>query len=219
MFWKMKKKYKTKQLDYKVSAVPKKSKKADMRQYSSIFFTLALSGLIWAAYYGLIHKTYVFSTSNSSGTPDDSVVVSQPNSVTGEGETINILSLSVEQIEGLANTIAGQNAIWPGYKGDPKDHRAVQRHFNQQFAKFINSGIISVQPEWQGRSVAFAYAVSNDGIITFVGKIPGGTIQDDYVYVDVMEGISGKMLVTPAQDEGGENIIMLYYIKVKFAVI
>ena len=217
MFWKMKKKYKTKKLDYKVSAIPKKSKKADMRQYTTLFFTLALSGLIWAAYYGLIHKTYVYSTSNTN-TASTTIVVATPNSQVGEDGTINILSLSVEQIEGLANTIAGQNAIWHGYKGDPQDHRAVQRHFNEQFANFINSGIINVQPEWQGKSVAFAYAVDANGIITFVGMIPGGSITKPAIYADVSEGISGKMRVTPAQDEAGEPIIMLYYIKVRFAI-
>ena len=57
--------------------------------------------------------------------------------------------------------------------------------------------------------------MSDTGVITFVGKIPGGNLDDTYAYVSIKEGIDGKMLVTPAQDESGENIIMLYYIKSK----
>ena len=197
---------------------PKKSKKADLRRYSSLFLSIGLASMIWLAFYGLTHKTYDYHTSNSNTTSSTIVVTSPQSPVDGDEGVINILSLSVEQIEGLANTIAGQNAIWPGYKGDPKDHRAVQRHFNENFAKLINSGIINVQPEWSGKSVAFAYAVDNNGVITFVGKIPGGNLKDNSAYVTVKLGIDGSIIVTPAQDEGGENIIMLYYIKVRFAV-
>ena len=195
---------------------PKKNPKKDLRRYSSIFFLIGLSMVVWGFYYAFEYKTYEDSTNGSSGSASDSVVVS-PNPNEGGDGTINILSLELEQIENLANTIAGQNAVWPGYRGDQKDHQAVQAHFGEQFAKFINSGIIPVNDYWYGKSVAFAYAVSDTGVIQFVSKIPGGTLQSTTAYVAVKEGISGKVLVQPAQDESGENIHMIYYIRVKFA--
>ena len=202
----------------KVSGIPKKSKKADLRRNTNPILAIVLCGLVWGSNELLNFTQYDYSTSNTTGVTNTSVHNTPNSGDTGEDGQINILSLDVEQIENLANTIAGRNAIWYGYKGDPNDHQAVQRHFQEQFAKFINSGIISVQPEWSGKSVAFAYAVSDTGVITFVGKIPGGSIKDNYVYIEVKQGIDGKMQVIPAQDEAGEPIIMLYYIKVRFAV-
>ena len=105
---------------------------------------IALAGLIWGTNELLNFTTYDYSTNSTSGTSSNSVVVSNAQSIEGEEGVVNILSLNVEQIENLANTIAGRNAIWPGYKGDPDDHGAVQRHFAENFAKFINSGKIQV---------------------------------------------------------------------------
>ena len=218
-FWKMRKsKYKVNPNAKKVAGIPKKSKKADMRRHSTVIFLLALSGLIWGTYYAFIHKTIEYHNNGSTGVTTTTVVQQQPNSNTEDGEVFILKDYSVEQVENLANTIAGQNAIWPGYKGDPKDHQAVQRHFNEQFAKFINSGVITTDESRTGKTVTFAYAVTADGVIVFVGRIPGGTIDDNRTYVEIAKGISGRVAVTPAQDESGENIIMLYYIKVRFAI-
>ena len=161
----------------KVSGIPKKSKKADLRRNTNPILAIVLCGLVWGSNELLNFTQYDYSTANTTGVTNTSVHNTPNSGDTGEDGQINILSLDVEQIENLANTIAGRNAIWYGYKGDPNDHQAVQRHFQEQFAKFINSGIISVQPEWAGKSVAFAYAVSDTGVITFVGKIPGGIHQ------------------------------------------
>ena len=215
MFWKMKKKYKVKNTDRRVSGEFKKNPKKDLRPWSKVFFTFALASLIWGANELLNFTQYDYSILNTSGTTS-TVVVSDPNAGESTEGTINILSLELEQIENLANTVAGQNAIWPGYKGDKSDHRAVNKHFQEQFAKFINSGVIPNVAEYDGRTVAFAYAVSDTGVIQFVGKIPGGNAPDS-AYIMMMD-ISGKAQVFPAQDESGENIIMLYYIKVRFAV-
>ena len=197
---------------------PKKWASRDIRPWSPVFLSLSLAALTWLLNYQV--KIDEDDLRNGSNGNSESVVANTNASNTTEGgdDKINILSLELEQIENLANTIAGQNAIWPGYKGDPKDHRAVQRHFQEQFAKFINSGIIPVEGNWAGKSVAFAYAVSDNGTIQFVGKIPGGDLEDDYAYVVIQKGISGQVQVIPAQDEGGDNIIMLYYIKVRFAI-
>lgn len=209
MFWKKKKKE-------RIPRGPKPSVK-DYNPWSKVFFTIALAGLVWGANELLNLTRYDYSISDTSSTVISSS--STPNNTGVEGEdTINILSLDVEQIEGLANTIAGRNAIWYGYKGNPLDHRAVEKHFREQFAKFINSGIIPVDASWAGRSVAFAYAVSDQGVVTFVGKIPGGDLDDDYVYVVLKRSLDGSIQVIPAQDENGEPIIMLYYIKVRFAI-
>ena len=218
MCWMMRKKYRVKKTDRRVTKEFKKYPKKDMRPWTKVFFTFALASLIWGSNELLNLTKYDYSIISTTSSTDVGAVSHSVSADQGD-DTINILSLELEQIENLANTIAGRNAVWPGYKGDPQDHRAVQRHFQENFAKFINSGIISVQENWKGESVAFAYAVSDKGIIQFVGKIPGGTIDDDYVYVTMMKGISGKMIVTPAQDEQGENIIMLYYIKVKFSIL
>ena len=215
MFWKMRKKYRVKKTDRRISDEFKKNPKKDLRPWSKVFFTVALASLIWGANELLNFTQYDYSILNTSGTTS-TVVVSNPNAGESTDGAINILSLELEQIENLANTVAGQNAIWPGYKGDKANHRAVNRHFQEQFAKFINSGIIPNVAEYDGQTVAFAYAVSDTGVIQFVGKIPGGNAPDS-AYVMMMD-ISGKTQVFPAQDESGENIIMLYYIKVRFAV-
>ena len=204
-----------------ISSIPKKSKKADMRNWSGVFFTFALAALVWGSVELLNLTKYDIIYSNSSSGTSTTVVQPTEGNESGD-DKINILSLEVEQIEALANTIAGQNAIWPGYKGDPTDHRAVQRHFAENYAKYINSGIIQVEEDWAGQSIAFAYAVTADGVVTFVGAIPGGSIKvtdRPDIYQKVSVGISGKVLVTPAQDESGENIIMLYYIKVRFSLV
>ena len=217
MFWKMKKKYRLKKTTRRVSSEVKKNPKKDLRPWSKVFFFAALAGLIWGSNELLNLTDYVYHTSTTSGTPITSTTLPGDTGVE-DPSTINILSLELEQIENLANTIAGRNAIWPGYKGDPNDHAAVQRHFNENFAKFINSGIIRVEEQWGGQTVTFAYAVSDTGVVQFVGKIPGGSIKDDYVYVAISKGISGSVQVFPAQDENGEDIIMLYYIKIRFQI-
>jgi len=197
---------------------PKKWAKRDIRPWSPVFLSLALAGLTWLVNYQVEINEDDRSLINGGGTESSVANTNANNTTEGGDDKINILSLELEQIENLANTIAGKNAIWPGYKGEEFDHRSVNRHFNEQFAKFINSGIIPVEQSWSGKSVAFAYAVGDNGVIQFVGKIPGGDLEDDYAYVVIQKGISGQVQVIPAQDEGGENIIMLYYIKVRFAV-
>ena len=213
----MKKKYRVKKTSRRVTKEFKKNPKKDMRSWSKVFFMAALAGLIWGSVELLNLKKYVYSINTTTG--GTSVGVDNAPDPTSDGEegVINILSLDLEDIENLANTIAGQNAVWTGYKGDPQNHKEVQRHFVENFAKFINSGVIRVEEDWKGRSIAFAYAVSKTGVIQFVGKIPGGSITDNRVYAIVSDGISGKVLVQPAQDESGEDIIMLYYIKVTFS--
>lgn len=217
MFW-MKKKYKVKKTERRVSMEVKKHPKKDMRRWSSVFFTTALAALVWGSVELLNLKQYDYSIIGAPSSTDVGTPPSGEPADQGSDDTINILSLELEQIENLANTIAGRNAIWYGYKGDPNDHGKVQAHFQEQFAKFINSGIIQVDERWYGKTVTFAYAVSDSGVVQFVGKIPGGTITDNYVYVSIGQAISGKVLVTPAQDESGEPITMLYYIKVRFGV-
>ena len=217
MFWKMKKKYKVKQTDRRISSEVKKNPKKDMRKWSSVTFVFAVAALIWGSNELLNLTKYDYITNSSGHTTSVSTTLPSDTGVE-DPSTINILSLELEQIENLANTIAGRNAVWPGYKGDPNDHFAVQKHFAENFAKFINSGVIRVEAQWAGKSVAFAYAVSETGVVQFVGKIPGGTLEDDYAYVAVQKGISGKVQVFPAQDENGDDIIMIYRIKVRFAI-
>ncbi len=200
---------------------PKKWDKRDIRKYTTPVLAWSLVLMLWFSNKALNFTEYYDDASGQGGNSTEVAAAATQNSAESEESKFVIKNFTVEQIENLANTIAGQNAIWPGYKGDPQDHRAAQRHFNQKFAEFINSGIINVQPHWAGKSVAFAYAVTSDGIVVFVGAIPGGTItpdQDPDAYQDVSEGISGRVAVTPAQDQAGENIIMVYRIKVKFSI-
>ena len=198
---------------------PKKYAKRDIRKWSMPILSLALAGLTWLVNYQVtvtpedlrnsVHYQVDSAPASSNSSNEDT-----------SKEKFVISQFSVEQIENLANTIAGQNAIWPGYKGDEKNHREVQRHFNQQFATWINSGIIPVDERWFGRSVAFAYAVNDDGVLVFVGEIPGGSLtaeKNPYAYQTISEGISGRIQVTPAQNEAGDNIIMVYRIRIKFA--
>lgn len=200
---------------------PKKYSSRDVRKWSTPVLALAFGFMVWGANKALNFTQYEYFTVENRTNTEVETSSNQNPEDESDKDKIVIQSLSIEQIENLANTIAGQNAIWPGYKGDPKDHRAVQRHFSIQFAKFINGGRINVQPWWDGRSVAFAYAVSADGTILFVGSVPGGSIdasEHPRVYQDINEGISGQVAVIPAQDEFGEDIIMLYRIKVKFSI-
>ena len=198
----------------------KKWKSKDIRRWTAPVLSLALAGLTWLVNYQVEIEPEDLRNSvhyQAESVPATSNTSSEDNSES----TFTISQYSVEQIENLANTIAGQNAIWPGYKGDEKDHRSVQRHFNQEFAKWINSGIIPVEGNWGGRSIAFAYAVSEEGTLVFVGEIPGGTLtgeKNPYAFQVVSEGISGRIQVTPAQNEAGDNIIMVYRIKIKFSI-
>ena len=185
--------------------------------WGDVVIATFVSALVWLSAWMLNLKNYENSTHYPGDSTATSTIATVPDGPPAGGE-VNILSLELEEIENLANTIAGRNAIWPNYQGDIKDHQKVQAHFKESFAKFVNSGIISVKEEWKGKSIAFAYAVSDTGVVQFVGKIPGGNIADNSVYVSIQESISGKIRVTPAQDEEGNDIIMLYYIKLTFAI-
>ncbi|MGI9548849.1 MAG: hypothetical protein ACR2M7_02575 [Bdellovibrionales bacterium] len=203
---------------------PKKWDKHDISKWSTPAMAWGLALLVWGSNELLNWTEYDYGT-NNTGNTTTTVVASTPNTG-GESDenTFTISKYTAEQIENLANTIAGQNAIWPGYKGDPKDHRAVERHFQEQFAKFINSGIIPVEPSWGGRAISFYYAVTDEGVIAFVGYTKGqgrGLLtpeKNPYAYQVMSEGITGRVKVDPARDESGEPIIMLYRIQVRFQV-
>ena len=201
---------------------PKKWNKHDIRKWSTPAMAWGLALMVWGSNELLNYTEYDYGTTNSSGTAT-TVANATPNTGGPEDEsTFTINKLTAEQIEGLANTIAGKNAIWPGFKGNEENNGEIDRHFREQFAKFINSGIIPVQPSWGGKAIAFYYAVTKDGTIVFVGAAEGrgkGLLtpeKNPYAYEAMSRGISGQVQVVPAQDEGGENIIMLYSIQVRF---
>ena len=140
---------------------PKKSKKADLRRWSFIFFLIGLNATVWSAWYALDFKTIYFNEINNSGT--ETVVAASGSNNSQPEEEFKVLKIDAQEIENLVNTIAYTHAVWPGYKGDVHDGAAVRKHFSQNLAGvIINSGGIETNIE---TVVHFYYVVRDDGII------------------------------------------------------
>ena len=119
-FWKKKYKVKKEKVNrgYKPSV-------ASLNPWSKVFFIFALSGLVWGSVelLGLTEYDYITNSTNSTTSSSAST-----SSESGEVEDeFVVIQVSEEQLLEQINTIAYQDAIWPGYKGDKLDGDAVSK--------------------------------------------------------------------------------------------
>ncbi len=210
-----KKKYRVKKNARKVAGIPKKSKKADMRKYSPLFFFIGLNLLLVATYYAFDFKTFFYpDSSNSSGTEQ---VISAPDSDTEDTEE-KVLVINPEQIENIVNTEAFTHAVWPGYKGDVSDGRKVRRHFADNLASIIvKSGGEEV---YQVYKVHFYYIVRDDGGIQFLSLVGNGITTPDtpgYIIKKAQKLVNiGVPGINPGTDVNGDPITVVYELVVVF---
>lgn len=211
-FWM--KKYKVKKNVPK--RLPKKSKKADLRRWSGVFFWLGLSITTWAAYFAFIHKniTYhdVVGTSQVVTTE-----ISGDNTDTAE-EEFKVLKIDAAELDNIINTIAYTHAVWPGYKGDLTDGKKVRKHFSENLAKIIvNSGGIET---YKTQKIHFYYVVRDDGNIQYLGIVDGGVTSKDLEvrYIKHTQRIMGIGVpgIKPGKNEYGEPITVVYELVIKF---
>lgn len=195
---------------------PKKSKKADMRRYSFIFFLIGLNITVWSAFYALDLKTIYFNDSDATGTEEVLVVNGKNGEVSDDEFKVKIIN--PEEIENLVNTIAYTHAVWPGYKGDITDGRKVRKHFSKNLAKvIINSGGVET---YSTNKVHFYYVVRKDGAIQFLAIVEGGKTTKGipvkyikHVQKTMSIGIPG---IQAGTDEKGESITVVYELVIIF---
>ncbi len=212
----MRSKYRTKKLNYKVSAVPKKSKRADLRNYTTVLTVWALNLVLFGTLSAFEYKTWFYPEASNSTSTSTSVVV--PDSVDSDSDEVPILSIDPEQIENLVNTEAFTHAIWPGYKGDKKDGNKVRNHFSQNLAEIIvNSGGVEVNSVYK---VHFYYVVRDDGGIQFLSLVSNGrTTENTPLYIIrhaqklVNIGVPG---ISPGTDINGDPITVVYELVIVF---
>ena len=204
MFWR-RKKYRVKKLDYKVSGIPKKSKKADLRRYSTLFFLIGYNLMAGLAYIALEHKTIFPADTNGKGSKTTTVVHTPKG--TDPDKPFKILKIDPKQLETLINAEALTHAIWPGYKGDPKDGRAVRKHFQQQLANYIVKTKLSSTLEREYR-IQIYYVVRDDGSVQFLGLKKGEAP------AHILKGISDLMAfaggIKPGTGRDGKPITVVY---------
>ncbi len=194
---------------------PKKSKRADLRRWSFVFFLIGLNAMVGASWYALDLKTYFYPDANSSGEVVE--VAAAPESTQSEEEE-KILSIDPEQLENIVNTEAYTHAVWPGYKGDVSDGPAVRRHFADQLASvIIKTGGVDVSGTYR---VHFYYVVRDDGGIQFLSLVRGGRTTDGvprhlikHSQKLVNIGVPG---IKPGTDANGDPITVVYEIVIKF---
>lgn len=205
-----------KKINYKVTDIPKKYKKYDLRRYSTIFLLIGLNLTIWGAYTALNYKTW-FYPEVSDGTTT-TTVSQDAKAPEAETEEQPVLSINPEQIENLVNTEAYTHAVWPGYKGDISDGAAVRKHFAQNLASvIISSGGVEVNNTYR---VHFYYVVRDDGGIQFLSLVGNGvTTESTPLYIIrhaqklVNIGVPG---IKPGTDVNGEPITVVYELVIKF---
>ena len=211
-FWKKKYKVKKEKIDrgYKPSV-------ASLNPWSKVFFIFALSGLVWGSVELLGLTEYDYITSGATSTTSSSTSTS---SESGEVEDeFVVIQVSEEQLLEQINTIAYQDAIWPGYKGDKLDGDAVSKHFHENLAKIIiaNAKGYEIFNEYV---IHFYYAVRKDGGIQYYAIVKGGKTSKNLPthLVKVAQqtlniGIPG---IIPAKNANGDPITVVHQLVIRF---
>ena len=211
-FWKKKYKVKKEKIDrgYKPSV-------ASLNPWSKVFFIFALSGLVWgsAGLLGRTHYDYITSSINSTTSSSASA-----SSESGEVEDeFVVIQVSEEQLLEQINTIAYQDAIWPGYKGDKLDKAAVSKHFHENLAKIIIQNASGYEI-FREHVIHFYYAVRKDGGIQYYAIVKGGKTSEGLPkhLVKVAQqtlniGIPG---IIPAKNASGEPITVVHQLVIRF---
>ena len=211
------KKYKTKKLNYKVSDIPKKHPKKDLRKYSSLFFWLGLTGILGLVYYGFTYTTWEEVANNTAGT-STTVIAASATSTSTSDEDDNILSIDPEQIENIVNTEALTHAVWPGFRGNINDGNAVRNHFAKNLGDYIiRTGQVPIEGEYK---VHFYYVVTDEGNIQFLSLVTGGRTSDRVPRELIREaqrlvniGVPG---IIPGTDANGDPITVIYEMLITF---
>ena len=214
MFWKRTRRYRTKKNVEPMK--PKKNKKKDMREYSSIFFLIGLNIVLWSFYYAFAYKTIHYKEALSSTVYNAQAI--DPNAQSEEAEAESILSIDPEQIENIVNTEAFTHAVWPGYKGDVSDGARVRRHFSENLAKVIvSAGGVEVPATYK---VHFYYVVRDDGAIQFLSLVGDGRTTPNtprYLIKHAQKLVNiGVPGIRPGTDVNGDPITVVYELVIKF---
>lgn len=212
-FWKRTRRYRTKK--HVEPMKPKKNKKYDLREYSSIFLLIGLNLVVWGFYYAFAYKTiHPPINSSTSGT----LVQTAPNLEAAEQSEERVLVIKPEDIENIVNTEAFTHAIWPGYKGSVADGPSVRKHFADNLAKtIISAGGVEVNGTYR---VHFYYVVRDDGGIQFLSLVGGGKTTEgtpQYIIRRAQDLVNiGVPGIKPGTDANGEPITVVYEILIKF---
>ena len=194
----------------------KKNPKKDLRPWSFLFFIIGLASMTWLADYALDFKTIYGLDSNSSQVATTEVA-SGKNTEEAEDE-FRVLQINPEEIENLVNTIAYTHAVWPGYKGDITDGKAVRKHFSQNLAKIIvNSRVDELYKDYK---IHFYYVVRDDGVIQYLAIVDKGRTSPDlpvYLIKNTQRIMSiGVPGVKPGTDDKGDPITVVYELLINF---
>ena len=194
----------------------KKNPKKDLRPWSFLFFIIGLASMTWLADYALDFKTIYGLDSNSSQVATTEVA-SGRNTEEAEDE-FKVLQINPEEIENLVNTIAYTHAVWPGYKGDITDGKAVRKHFSQNLAKIIvNSRVDELYKDYK---IHFYYVVRDDGVIQYLAIVDKGRTSPDlpvYLIKNTQRIMSiGVPGVKPGTDDKGNPITVVYELVINF---
>ena len=214
MFWKRMKRYKTKKNVQPLK--PKKNKKKDMRQYSSIFLLIGLNVVLWSFYYAFAYKTIHYKYASNVTTYTAQAI--DPNAQENEAEEDPVLSIDPEQIENIVNTEAFTHAVWPGYRGDVSNGPEVRKHFAENLAKVIvNTGGVEVPGTYR---VHFYYVVRDDGAIQFLSLVGDGRTTPStpqYLIRHAQKLVNiGVPGIRPGTDVNGDPITVVYELVIKF---
>lgn len=214
-----KKKYKTNNTDRRISNEVKKNPKADIRNWSSVFFTFALAGLTWGSVELLGLTEYTPIVDNSSTGVTTTVV--PPNTADTSAGDEKILVITPEELQNIQNTIAYTHAVWPGYRGDVSDGRAVRKHFSQNLGKVILQNARGFNVE-DGRTykVHFYYVVRKDGAIQYLAIVKGGRTTPN-VPIELIKNAQTTMSIgipgiTPGTNSAGEPITVVYELAIVY---
>ena len=214
-----KKKYKTNNTERRVSNEVKKNKKADLTRWSNLFFTFALAGLTWGSVELLGFTEYSPIVDNSSTVVSTTVVT--PNTTDTDAGNEQILVITPEELQNIQNTVAYTHAVWPGYRGDVSDGRAVRKHFSQNLGKVIlqNARGFNIG---DGRTykVHFYYVVRKDGAIQYLAIVKGGRTTPN-VPIALIKNAQTTMSIgipgiTPGTNSAGEPITVVYELAIVY---
>ena len=194
--------------------LPKKSKKADLGRYSTLFFWIGMVIVLSAVNYVMDFKTFYYDATEGSGNNSSLVVPQQEQSESDE----SVLQLDPEQLDNIQNAIAYTHAVWPGYKGDISDGDKVRKHFANNLASVVvKAGGVSVPRAYR---VHFYYVVRDDGGIQFLALVNGGKTSKDlpmYILKHTQKILNiGVPGIQPGTNETGEPITVIYELLIKF---
>ena len=172
--------------------------------------------MIGLAFYSLGYKTFFYPEQVVNG----ATMTGTQSAVAGESEESDtaVLKLDAEQIENIVNTEAFTHAVWPGYRGEITDGRAVRKHFSENLAKYIvNAGGVEVITE---HVVHFYYIVRDDGGIQFLALVNDGRTTDDvplYIIEHAQSLVNiGVPGIKPGTDVNGDPITVVYELVIRF---